>query len=246
MIPLQDLNPSVRTPVVTYLIIAASAFVFFFVQPHSPDAGERFLYAEAAIPCEVVTGQPLSIDEIRTGRCTSAPERPVFPDKPVFWAIIASIFFHGSVAHLLGNLWVLWIFGNNVEDAFGHLGYLLFYLGTGVVAAFGHILLNPGSTVPVVGASGAIAGVMGAYLILFPAAEVVTIIPPFFFLPFTLPAAVFLIIWFAGQFLLAGTATSIAWEAHVAGFLGGMAVAIPYRRRLLARTRLRRTRLYPR
>jgi len=245
VLPIRDVNPSVRTPVVTYLIIAAAVYVFFFVQPSAPDAGERFLYAEAAIPCEVLTGEPLSIDEIRTGRCSAEAGTPVFPDKNVFWAVVASIFFHGGLAHLFGNLWVLAIFGNNVEDALGHVRYLLFYLGTGIVAAFGHILLNPGSTIPVVGASGAIAGVMGAYLILYPTAEVVTIVPPFFFLPFVLPAATFLIFWLVGQFLLAGAETNIAWEAHVAGFLAGMVYVALHRRRFLARTRRTRTRLYP-
>ncbi len=245
MLPIRDVNPSIRTPWVTYGIIAAAVYVFFFVQPSAPDAGERFLYAEAAIPCEVLTGEPLTIEEIRTGRCSPDPGPAVFPDKNVFWAIVASIFFHGGFAHLFGNLWVLAIFGNNVEDALGHLRYLIFYLGTGVIAAFGHILLNPGSTVPVVGASGAIAGVMGAYLILYPSAEVVTIVPPFFFLPFVLPAATFLVFWLAGQFLLAGAQTNIAWEAHVAGFLAGMLYAAANRRRFLARTRRTRTRLYP-
>jgi membrane associated rhomboid family serine protease len=190
------------------------------------------MYSSAAIPCEVITGDPLSQTEIFSGRCDAEDRSPIFPGKNVLFAVVASIFFHGGLGHLLSNLWVLAIFGNNVEDVIGRIGYAVFYLGAGLVASASHIFLHPSSTIPVVGASGAIAGVMGAYAVLYPAARVMTIVPPFFFAPFALPAAVFLAVWFFSQFLLAGASTNIAWEAHVAGFLFGLFIAIFLRRRV--------------
>ena len=226
MLPIRDLNPSERTPVITLIVIVVCVVTFFFVQ-----TGEEHFYQAASIPCEVTTGEPLSEAEIREAPCAKG-DSPAFPDKNIWFSILASIFFHGSVGHLLSNLWVLFIFGNNVEDAFGHFAYLSFYLVAGLVASGAHILLQPESTLPVVGASGAIAGVMGAYAVLFPRARVLSIIPPFFFWPFALPAMLFLGIWFLSQFLLVGEATNIAWQAHVAGFVFGVFVALIARRSL--------------
>jgi membrane associated rhomboid family serine protease len=222
--------------VVNWTLVAVTAAVFFFIQSTSnnvfaPD--EEFLFASAAIPCEVSTGEPLSVEEISSGRCIAGNGAAAFPDKNVFLAVLTSIFFHGGVGHLIANLWVLIIFGNNIEDAFGHLGYLIFYLAAGLVAAGAHVALNPMSTIPVVGASGAIAGAMGAYAVLYPRATVMSVIPPFFFWPFSMPAFLFLAIWFFSQFLLAGADTNIAWEAHVAGFVFGLLLGMVLRRRLL-------------
>ncbi len=205
----------------TALVIGASAWVFFAVQPHTAEEEARFLYAEATIPCEVVSAEPLTLEEIRTGECLASDARPAFPAKSVALSLVASLFFHGSIGHLVGNLWILWIFGNNVEETLGRLRYVVFYLATGLVATAGHVAMNPSSTTPVVGASGAIAGVMGAYLVFHPRARVRSIIAPFFFWPFDVPAVVFLLLWFMGQFALAGAETNIAWEAHVAGFVAG-------------------------
>lgn len=227
MLPIRDLNPSRRTAFVNYLIILACVVTFFAIQ-----TGEEQIYQAASIPCEVTTGEPLSAAEISGGVPCSSGDSPVFPDKNIWFSIIASIFFHGGIGHLLGNLWVLFIFGNNIEDAFGHIPYMVFYLVAGMVASGAHILMQPQSTLPVVGASGAIAGVMGAYAVLFPRAQVTAIIPPFFFWPFALPAMLFLAVWFFSQFLLAGGGTNIAWEAHVAGFVFGVLVALVARRRL--------------
>jgi membrane associated rhomboid family serine protease len=222
--------------VINWTLVAVTAAVFFFIQS-TPDnvftPDEQFLFASAAIPCEVFTGEPLSVEEISTGRCTAGNGAAAFPDKNVPLSVLTSIFFHGGIGHLVANLWVLIIFGNNVEDAFGHLSYLTFYLLAGLVAAFAHIALNPTSTIPVVGASGAIAGAMGAYAALYPRATVMSVIPPFFFWPFSMPASLFLGIWFFSQFLLAGADTNIAWEAHVAGFLFGLLLGLILRRRLL-------------
>lgn len=219
MLPIRDNNPTHITPVINWLIIGVAAYAFFFVQPGG-DAFAEFLYAEAAIPCEIITGQPLSIDEIRADICQRGGA-PVFPGKSIAASAVASIFMHGSLGHLIGNLWILWIFGNNIEDELGHVRYLFFYLISGVLATVAHVVGNFSSTIPVVGASGAIAAVMGAYLVLHPSARVTSIIPPLFFIPFRVPAAVFLVIWFIGQFALAGAATNIAWQAHVGGFIVG-------------------------
>lgn len=229
MLPIRDDNPTHRTPFVNWMIIGLAALVFFFVQPADDLGSIEFLYAEATIPCEVVTAQPLSVSEIQSGSCTRGGQ-PLFADKSVLQSLVVAIFLHGGFGHLLGNLWILWIFGNNIEDEFGHVRYLIFYLASGVLATLAHVVLNPTSTNPVVGASGAIAGVMGAYLILHPAARVTSIIPPLFFLPFRVPAALFLAVWFVGQFALAGGDTNIAWEAHVGGFAVGAAYALTLRR----------------
>jgi membrane associated rhomboid family serine protease len=242
LLPIRDLNPGQRTAAVNWLLIGVTVLIFFFIQGGSGNF-ERHLYQQAAIPCEVTTGQPLSVAEINGGPCRN-DGNSLFPGKNVWFAVVASIFFHGSVGHLLANMWVLMIFGNNIEDAFGHIGFLVFYLLGGLVAAAVHIGLNPTSVVPVVGASGAIAAVMGAYFVLYPGARVLSIIPPFFFWPFVLPAAFFLGIWFLSQFLLAGGDTNIAWEAHVGGFAFGLVMALLFRRRLLAHS-TRRPGSYP-
>ncbi len=229
MLPIRDDNPTHLSPFVNWTMIALAALTFFFVQPGGELESLEFLYAEATIPCEVVTGEPLSIAEVEGGECTRGGA-PIFADKSVLTSLVVSIFLHGGLGHLVGNLWILWIFGNNIEDELGHVRYLVFYLVSGVLATLAHVLLQFGSTVPVVGASGAIAGVMGAYLVLHPAARVTAIIPPLFFLPFRVPAAAFLVIWFLGQFALAGADSNIAWEAHVGGFVVGAIYAWRLRR----------------
>jgi membrane associated rhomboid family serine protease len=169
--------------------------IFVAVQGTGERQFEEHLYASASIPCEVTSGDPLTNAEINGAPCEPGGQ-PVFPEKNVWFSVLASIFFHGGIGHLISNLWVLLIFGNNVEDAFGHGSYLIFYLAAGVIASGAHVLLHPDSTLPVVGASGAIAGVMGTYAVLFPSARVTAIIPPFFFWPFALPALLFLLVWF--------------------------------------------------
>ncbi len=236
MLPIRDDNPTHLTPVVNWLIIAVAAAAFFLVQPRSDVALGSFLYEEAAIPCEIVTQEPLSLTEIQTGRCDNGGVAQ-FPDKSVATSIVASIFLHGSLGHLFGNLWILWIFGNNIEDELGHFRYAMFYVVSGILATFAHVIGNLTSTIPVVGASGAIAAVMGAYLVLHPSARVTSIVPPFFFLPFRVPAAVFLVLWLIGQFAFAGADSNIAWQAHVGGFLVGVIYAWRIRRRRAAEVR---------
>ncbi len=237
MIPIRDANPTAIRPFINWMLIAGALWVFFFQQPQTPPDSVAFVYEWAAIPCELTTLDPLDVTEYRTGNCNSVADTgtDLFPDKSVPLGVLVSMFLHGGLGHLVGNMWMLWIFGNNIEEAFGTTGYLVFYLTAGVAATIGYVAANPGSTVPLVGASGAIAGVMGAYLVLFPRARVVSLVPIFFFAAFEVPAGIYLLLWFAGQFALVGDAGQIAWEAHVAGFVFGLLIALVLRRRLLGR-----------
>ena len=242
MIPIRDANPSLTRPVVTWLIIAACAYVFFAVQPRAEGAFNDFLFEYAAVPCELTTLSPLDTGDAQ-GCNTQDVGTPFYPGKNLLASTLISMFLHANLAHLLGNLWSLWIFGNNVEDAYGSGGYLLLYLASGLAATAAFVLTNPGEVTPLVGASGAISGVMGAYLVLFPRARVVSVFPIFFFIPVAVPASIFLILWFAGQFALIGDATGIAWQAHVGGFLFGAAVSFLLRGPLLRRVEAHRRRL---
>jgi membrane associated rhomboid family serine protease len=145
--------------------------------------------------------------------------------------VLTSLFLHGSWLHLLGNMLFLWVFGNNVEDRFGRLRYLLFYLACGVLATYGFALANPGSTEALIGASGAIAGVLGAYLILYPRARVWSLVPVLFFIPLRLPAWLVLGLWFLLQWVFTvgyavSQAGSVAYLAHVLGFVTGVVVGL--------------------
>ncbi|MEA3055473.1 MAG: hypothetical protein QOD30_905 [Actinomycetota bacterium] len=228
MIPLKDENPTRRTAVVTLALIAINVVVYFGVQPNPQDlAGSTdFTYRNAAIPCEVVTGEPLSDVELATHTCNQQPEGPAhFPGKSVYLAVLISMFLHGSLLHLGGNMLFLWIFGNNAEDRLGRVGYLAFYLAGGLVATLAHIFVQPDSTIPMVGASGAIAAVMGAYLVWFPNVRIRTMFL-FFIIPFfrDIRAKWLLLIWFLTQFLEPFNPNSgVAWMAHVGGFAFGIA-----------------------
>lgn len=233
MFPIRDLNPTRITPIVTVGLILINVVVFFAWQPRSDPAAEvEFLYERAAIGCELTTGTPLSKAEIISDRCTSTDAAPVFPDKNIWLAVFVSMFLQGSLGHIISNMWFLWLFGNNVEEAFGSVGYLAMYLAAGVVATAVFVAANPGSTVPLIGASGAIAGVLGAYLVLFPTHRVLTF---FFFMFAYVPAGAYLVLWLFLQF--AYQEPGVAWEAHIGGFVFGAAVALLLRPMLLARVR---------
>ena len=237
MIPIRDINPTVVKPVITLLLIAANLVVYFGFQSGNDAAEtEALLYERAVIACEVTRGEPLTETEIVDGSCSDAPGTQPFPDKAIYLAGIVSMFLHGGLLHLLGNMWFLWIFGNNVEEAFGRAAYLGLFLAAGIVATAGFIFFNPDTTLPLVGASGAIAGVLGAYAVLFPRHRVLTLLV-FVFVP--IPSLVFLLIWLVSQFAI--PVEGVAWEAHVVGFLVGAFVAGIFRRPLLTRlARLRR------
>jgi membrane associated rhomboid family serine protease len=216
MIPIRDDTPRFSTPFVTYFIIALNTVVFLF-ELSVGGQGHRALNS-LMNHFGVV---PLHFERALTGASSVSLPGSFLP-------LLTSMFLHASWLHLIGNMWFLWIFGDNIEDYLGHFTYLLFYLVSGFAAAVAHILLNAGSNVPSVGASGAIAGVMGAYFVLYPRARVLMWFPPIFF--FHLPAWLVLGYWFFMQFL-SGAATSIvetsesggiAFWAHVGGFVTGM------------------------
>ena len=242
MIPLKDYNPTRRFAYVTFLLIAVNVGVYIFVQrPFDKSNNQtKFSYQVAAIPCEVTQGRPLSSEEIfqtvqnnDETACEHTPQADArFPHKAVWLAIVYSMFLHGNLLHIGGNMLFLWIFGNNIEDRMGPVPYLGFYLVAGLVAAAAHILVQPDSTVPVIGASGAIAGVMGAYVVLFPNVKIrsliiITIIPLFR----DISAKWWLGFWFVTQFFT-NPAEGVAWVAHVGGFLFGGFVALLLRDRL--------------
>jgi membrane associated rhomboid family serine protease len=218
LIPIRDHNPRVRFPLVTASLIVLNALVFVFELSLSP-AGQKLLVLTAgAIPFEIVN------------RIDVAP-RDLFPVPGSIWT---SLFLHGGWLHLIGNMWFLWIFGDNVEEALGRFRYVIFYVVVGTVAALAQCFAMPDSMAPMIGASGAVAGVLGGYVLLYPRASIVTFMPiPFLFNLVDIPAWIFLGLWFLSQFLL-GAGSGIAWMAHVGGFLAGIGLV-----RLLARTHKR-------
>jgi membrane associated rhomboid family serine protease len=242
VLPIKDYNPTTRFAVVTAALIAINVLVYFGVQQREGAQG-RLTFERAAIPCELVEQRPLSLVEIElTTRGISdeacgiaAPEgladQPVFPNKQVDLAVLYSMFLHGSLLHIGGNMLFLWVFGNNIEDKMGPVPYAIFYLLSGVVATFAHVAVQPDSTVPLIGASGAVAGVMGAYLVLFPRVQIRTVFIVFLILIRDIPAMWLLLAWFALQFFT-GNESGVAWVAHVGGFVFGALVALLFRGRL--------------
>lgn len=233
MIPIRDDTPRYSTPYVTYLLIGLNTLIFLFEVSLSPPAREAFVYQFGVEPLRVLASLGLANVYV--------PHASVLP-------LFTSMFLHASWLHLIGNMWVLWIFGDNIEDYLGHFSYLVFYIVSGLAASVAHVLLNANSTVPSVGASGAIAGVMGAYFLLFPSARVLTLVPLIIFFTFIwLPAWIVLGYWFVLQFL-SGAATAIAYSgreggggiafwAHVGGFLAGIVMIKLMPQRLHQRSR---------
>jgi membrane associated rhomboid family serine protease len=243
VIPLKDYNPTSRLPWVTILLIAVNVGVFFFVQrPYDRGVNRTsFSFEYAAIPCELVRGHPLTVDQVTEteagdNNACRLPDSGVaqpegYPAKQVYLTVLYSMFLHGSLLHIGGNMLFLWVFGNNIEDRMGALPYLAFYLLAGLVATVAHTVVQPNSSVPIVGASGAIAGVMGAYLVLFPDVRIRSVIFLFFILIRDISAKWWLLFWFVLQFFTNPSA-GVAWVAHVGGFLFGAMVALLLRDRL--------------
>jgi membrane associated rhomboid family serine protease len=214
MIPIRDDQPRFITPYVTYFLIGLNLVIFFFEASLTPKSFEVLLYQLGMVPANLTA--------FLAGANHIGPVAAFLP-------MLTSMFLHGSWMHVIGNMWFLWIFGDNIEDYLGHFKYLSFYLLSGLGAALAQLALTPHSRVPTVGASGAIAGVLGAYFLLYPKAKVLIWFPIFFL--FYLPAWVTLGYWFAMQFV-SGAATSIAsysdtrggvaFWAHVGGFLAGI------------------------
>jgi membrane associated rhomboid family serine protease len=213
MIPLRDDNPSSIAPAATIGFIIACVLVFLWQLSLGPVGGERVIYALGVVPA-VLLGQ----GELPPGLAIVPPTATIF----------TSMFMHGGWMHLIGNMLYLWIFGDNVEDSMGHGRFIVFYLLCGVAAVLAQALPDPNSTIPMVGASGAISGVLGAYLLLYPHARVLVVIPLGFYLhTMRIPAGLVLVLWFGLQ-LFSNLMTTeagqggVAFRAHIGGFIAGM------------------------
>ncbi|MFF7971041.1 rhomboid family intramembrane serine protease [Streptomyces sp. NPDC007905] len=247
VIPVHDVNPVRRTPYVTYALIAANVLVFLTTPGIAGSVAggsdlaqlchlQAFMDHYAAVPRELIHHQMPRV--VPTGGVGIGPHGPgcvVAPPgyhKDPALSVFTAMFLHGSWLHLLGNMLFLLIFGNNVEDRMGHIRYFLFYVVCGFAAGYGFALLNDGSGDPLIGASGAIAGVLGAYLVLYPRARVWVLVPFLVFLPLRLPAWLVLGFWFALQAVYSSGhgvsgAGTVAYAAHVVGFVTGMLLAWP-------------------
>ena len=215
MIPIRDRNPSGSFPYVTIGIIIVNILIFLYELSLGSGLGE-FIMKFGVVPLKVsYYSQVPDLTFINT-----------------FFPFISSMFLHGGFIHLIGNMWFLWIFGDNIEDKLGHFKFIAFYFLCGIIASSVHVFFNSQSNVPCVGASGAIAGVLGAYMVTFPRARVVTIVPLFVFIQvMELPAIVVLGFWFVIQFFngaasitASASGTSVAWWAHVGGFAAGVMI----------------------
>jgi membrane associated rhomboid family serine protease len=212
MIPLRDNTRSRTFPMVNISLIAINFIVFFKEISISNDALSQLTLTYGLIPARVASGLAAGAPFLSL----AAP-------------FITAMFLHANWLHIIGNMLYLWIFGDNVEDRVGHLPYLFFYLGVGVAGSITYIIASPGSQVPIIGASGAIAGILGAYFILYPKAKVLTLLPLLFFITLVeIPAIWFLLLWFGMQVLNGFTtslaADSVAWWAHIGGFVTGAAL----------------------
>jgi membrane associated rhomboid family serine protease len=220
MIPIRDHNPTVRRPYVTIALIATCVLVYLWQTTEGPRAAAETVYSFGFIPAVIL------------GERTLPAELAVLPG---WMTLFTSMFLHGGFMHLAGNMLYLWVFGNNIEDAMGHGRFVVFYLLCGTAAAFAQVLPNPESVVPMIGASGAISGVLGGYLLLFPHARVQVVIPFVFMWLHELRAGWLLGFWFLFQLLSGVGADSagggVAWWAHVGGFVAGMVLILPFRDR---------------
>ena len=219
MIPLHDDNPTERMPLVTIAFIAACVLVFLYQASLPVGPGQTFVFQYGAIPALLFGQGELSSHVVAI---------------PAFATLFTSMFLHGGLMHLIGNMLYLWIFGNNIEDVMGHAKYLVFYLACGLLAALSHAITDPSSPVPMVGASGAISGVLGAYILLFPRAHVLVLIPG---LGTTRVAAGLVLgMWFVMQLFSGGMSVGskgggVAFFAHIGGFVVGMALIGLFKRR---------------
>ena len=245
MIPLRDSIPPSSVPVVNYAIIALCALAFF-AQMSSTDSGSKMVEQYGMVPVRLThpgeVAKMTTQQYIPTSRGTLVREQEhelAAAAVPAWFTLVTCMFLHGGFMHFAGNMWFLHVFGDNVEDRFGHIGYAFMYLSTGIVAGLSHLFSNAFSPVPTIGASGAIAGVMGAYMVLYPHSRVQAFMPPFF--NFVLPAPIFLGIWFVMQTLSGvsslgnSESTGVAWWAHIGGFIAGVILAFGIRNTSMGR-----------
>ncbi|MEK6590889.1 MAG: rhomboid family intramembrane serine protease [Nitrospinota bacterium] len=211
MIPLKDDNPTRIFPFVTIGIIIVNILVFLYQLSLGPGY-ERFIFSYGALPYEITHGIDIG------------PQVQI----PLFFTVYTSMFMHGGFMHIIGNMLYLWIFGNNIEDSMGHLRFIFFYIICGTAASLAHIFTNPNSKIPMVGASGAISGILGAYILLFPHARILTLVMMGFFVRIIkVPAVIVLGFWIVFQLLNSAIAAGsegggVAWLAHIGGFFAGL------------------------
>jgi len=215
LFPLKDTIPSYRKPYVTFIIIVINVIVFIYELTLSSGELMTFFYKFGIVTARYTSTEFLELTGL---------------SRFNFFPFISAMFLHGGWSHIISNMWALWLFGDNVEDRLGHFGFAVFYILSGIAASLLHFLFSWNSTVPMLGASGAIAGIMGAYFVLFPYSQIITFIP-LFFIPFLveIPAVIYLGIWFIMQFfngtvstIARGNFGGVAWWAHIGGFLFGM------------------------
>jgi len=220
MIPIRDNNPTYSKPFVMYGIILLNVYVFYREVVISDPMLQRIIFDFGLVPAELVQG--VTQNPLHLG---------------IYIPLITNLFLHGGWLHIIGNMWYLKIFGDNIEDRIGHGQFLLFYILCGIVANVAQVIIDPASQTPTIGASGAISGVLGAYVLCFPWAKVSTLVPIFFFLTIIdIPALLFIGFWFYLQ-LLSGTAalttagSNVAWWAHIGGFVAGMILVVLFPKR---------------
>jgi membrane associated rhomboid family serine protease len=227
LIPIRDLNPHRRFPVITLVLIAVNVLLFLATSRGilggiQPEAAFHY----GVLPCDVMN---------RCARLSAQLEQS-FPDRSPLFTLFTSMFMHGDILHLAFNMLFLWVFGNNVEDRLGRIRFPIFYVVTGLAAAFAQILVSPSAAIPTIGASGAISGVLGGYIVLWPGATVISLVPlGFFFFTVRTPAWIALGLWFVVQVLggLAGLGVAeqtggVAFLAHVGGFVAGLLLIVPF------------------
>ena len=232
MIPFRDENPTRRFPLVVVALIAANIVVFLYQALLPPPEGQLFLYTHGAIPAVLLgRARVAQVLEPHLRAFVTLHHLPVIPLQPTWLTVFTSMFMHGGLVHLGSNMLYLWVFGNNIEEALGHLRFLVFYLFCGLLAAAAQVLMSIHSPIPMIGASGAIAGVLGAYYLKYPRARVQCLVFLLFFITIaSLPAGLVLLLWFLLQVLqsvgqLGGVGQGgVAVFAHIGGFLAGWAL----------------------
>ena len=241
LFPIGDDNQGrLTTPFVVYAIIAINFLVFLFLQQAGTAGGERFTNGYATVPYEITTGEDLKRPiEVPVGRGRRIEIQEAPGPSPIYLTLLTSMFMHGGWLHILGNMLYLWIFGDNVEDNFGHAKFLVFYGVCGLAASFAQIVVDPGSPIPSLGASGAIAGVLGAYLVMFPHNRVRVLVFYILITVLELPAIIVLGFWIVLQIISQYTASfsqttesgGVAYMAHIGGFVTGLLLSFIFRNR---------------
>jgi len=225
LLPIQDENPTYSKPVITVALLSANVMVFIYQMILGPAGEQLFIFGTAVIPYELTHFVDRTTFAIPSTRYAYPAALLPFP-----LTLFSAMFTHGGFMHLGGNMLYLWIFGNNIEDAMGHGRFFIFYMITGLGATMVHVLSDPNSTIPMIGASGAIAGILGAYFVLYPKAKIKTFVVLIIFIQIIYVPAVFILgFWFLRQIIGIGS-DDIAWYAHIGGFLVGMFLVRRFKR----------------